>query len=630
MRHCPQTDCHGEIFTNDGAAARCASAMTATTRSTLYLAIIYIALTMAFGWWMEKQFRSATRGVMADTAALIGREVSDALHDVSIDQLIGGDHAARARLRAAIGYTARQSAVLSGLSVVDREGRVVASENSQLQGQHLAKPKDVFAQDQKPHLISSFAGPFDLGTYLLLTPVFNNNALVGYIQMNVNNRSMGRFYEGIYWRLLLFALVGLAAILTISILLHLRLSRLQQRLADMFDVALSGREANATVDKELAPIQSVANRLGRELTAARAGAEFARRERDAVAKVFQFGVLLWSPEGELEFANEAARQILTGGQPEQLAEQVQQMREALVATAAQVSGGVSPVQRDIELTIDGTVRRFRLEMYAMDQPESRRYLAVIKDRDMITALENDLRTATRFYGLAILYVGAAHDLRGPLNNMVVYLELLKQSARRAAQREPESEESISQRKYIEMIQQSIYSLNSYVQALLDLTAPAKDVTDETDVGQALTEIAGLLRAPAKLQGVALDWHLPDKPLRVIGQPVQLRQALLNVIINALEAMPIGGALTVRGASTDAGIDIEICDKGAGIPEVLQERIFDMHFTTKAGRTGIGLYVARSIIQEHGGTLEVHSKLGAGSCFQVHLPVGAVAAQAENY
>lgn len=594
--------------------------MNAATRSTLYLAAIYIALTAALGWWMETQFRSATRGVMADTAALIGREVSGALHDVSIDQLIGGDHATRARLRAAIGYTARQSAVLSGLSVVDRDGRVVASENNTLLGAHLAKPKDIFAQDQKPHLISSYAGPFDPGTHLLLTPVFNNNALVGYIQMNVNNRSMGRFYEGIYWRLLLFAVVGLAAIVTISILLHLRLSRMQQRLTHMFDLALSGRETSATEDQDLAPIQSVANRLGRELTAARAGAEFARRERDAVAKVFQFGVLLCNPDGGLEFANEAAHQMLTGNQPDQLAAQVVQMREVLRTTTAQVSGGVSPVQRDFELAIDGARRRFRLEMYGMDQPESRHYLAVIKDRDMITALENDLRTATRFYGLAILYVGAAHDLRGPLNNMVVYLELLKQSARRTAQREPESEESASQRKYIEMIQQSIYSLNSYVQALLDLTAPAKDVTTETDIGQALTEIAGLLRAPAKLQGVALDWQLPEKPMRVVGQPVQLRQALLNIIINALEAMPAGGTLTVRGSSAEDSIEVDICDKGAGIPEALQERIFEMHFSTKEGRTGIGLYVARSIVHEHGGTVTVDSRLGAGSCFRVHLPV----------
>lgn len=597
--------------------------MKASARSTLYLAAVYIALTVALGWWMETQFRAATRGVMADTAALIGREVSGALHDVSIDQLIGGDHATRARLRAAIGYTARQSAVLSGLSVVDRDGRVVASENNTLVGQRLAKPKDIFAQDQKPHLISSYAGPFDPGTHLLLTPIFNNNALVGYIQMNVNNRSMGRFYEGIYWRLLLFALVGLVAIVTISMLLHLRLSRLQQRLTQMFDLALAGRDTAAMEDQDLAPMQSVANRLGRELSAARAGAEFARRERDAVAKVFQFGVLLCGLDGELEFANEAAQQMLTGNQPELLATQVAQMRELLSTTAAQVSGGVSPVQRDFELPIDGARRCFRLEMYAMDQPGSRRFLAVIKDRDMIRALENDLRTATRFYCLATLYIGAAHDLRGPLNNMVVYLELLKQAARRTAQREPESEESASQRKYIEMIQQSIYSLNSYVQALLDLTAPAKDVLTETDIGQALTEIAGLLRAPAKLQGVALDWQLSEKPLRVIGQPVQLRQALLNIIINALEAMPAGGCLTVRGSSAEQGIAIEICDKGAGIPEALQDRIFDMHFSTKEGRTGIGLYVARSIVQEHGGTITVDSKLGAGSCFHVHLPTNRV-------
>jgi len=238
---------------------------------------------------------------------------------------------------------------------------------------------------------------------------------------------------------------------------------------------------------------------------------------------------------------------------------------------------------------------------------------------MIDALENDLRTAARFNGLATIYVGAVHDLRAPLNSMVVYLELLKQSVRRVAQNDGESAEVIQQRKYIEVIQLEINRLSSYVQALLDLTAPAKNSAGELDIVQGLNDIAGLIRVQAKLQGVALDWQLPDRPILLNCKQVQLRQAFLNLIINALEAMPSGGVLTVRADSQNGVIAIEVCDNGAGIPEALQPRVFDLHFTTKETHTGIGLYVARSVVEEHGGTLEVHSKPGCGACFRVCIP-----------
>ena len=86
----------------------------------------------------------------------------------------------------------------------------------------------------------------------------------------------------------------------------------------------------------------------------------------------------------------------------------------------------SHINIDLEFRIEAAARRFRIELYAMEQDDWRRFLVIIKDREMIDALESDLRTATRFRGLSTLYVGAAHDLRGPLDNMVVHLRTAQQ------------------------------------------------------------------------------------------------------------------------------------------------------------------------------------------------------------
>lgn len=241
---------------------------------------------------------------------------------------------------------------------------------------------------------------------------------------------------------------------------------------------------------------------------------------------------------------------------------------------------------------------------------------------MFDALETDLFTASRFRGLSTLYVGVVHDLRGPLNNMVVNLELLKQCLRPAVTGFALSTDSERHQQYIDVIQQEIYRLNRYVHTLLDMTAPTEEIRCQQNLTQSLTDIAGLIGAQAKLQRVELDWGMPDRPITVIGQPMHLRQALLNIIINALEAMPSGGMLKVR-LQQDADVAVvEFRDTGSGIPESLRHRIFDMHFTTKAGRTGIGLYVARSVITELGGTIAVHSGLDAGTTVEVRLPVSS--------
>lgn len=600
--------------------------MNSVTKSTLWMLFAYILVAFGMAWWMGTELRTAARTVMGDTARLIGQEVSGALHEVSVDNLIMGDSRARKRLGAAVESTARASSVLSALSIIDANGNVVASDDSSALGKTLARPDKVFETDREPRLFSTFAGPFDTGTHLLLTPIFKDRSLVGYIQMNLNNRVIGRLFEATYWRLLLFGLMGFVAIISVGIVLHVRLSRFQYRIATMFDSALAGnRVEEGPEGDEFGEIQSAAYRLGRELHAARGRAEQSQQELDTVSSVLKVGMMLLGPTGKLEFSNSAAQEILTGGQPALFTDQIASIQESLhVAVERLRVGGVTNINVDVELTIDAVRRRFRMELYAMDQQDWRRFLAIVKDRDMIDALENDLRTATRFRGLSTLYVGAAHDLRGPLNNMVVHLELLKQGLKPSGKGGDSGPDLTRQRHHIDIIQQEIYRLNRYVQALLDLTAPTQDTRSVLDLVQALTEISGLLRAQAKLQRVELNWQLPESPIYILCQQVQLRQVLLNIIINALESMPSGGVVKVSLQQDAEQVMIEICDTGPGIPEALQQRIFEMHFTTKNTGTGIGLYVARSVVNELGGQITLRSSLGEGTCFTITIPVEAAA------
>ena len=134
------------------------------------------------------------------------------------------------------------------------------------------------------------------------------------------------------------------------------------------------------------------------------------------------------------------------------------------------------------------------------------------------------------------------------------------------------------------------------------------------------DLEALLAPQAKRQRVALTTQLPAEPVTLVGQADRLKQAMLNILINALEAMPEGGSLAIAVEQNAGTAHVTVRDSGPGIPTALIGAIYDMHFTTKSGGTGVGLYVARSVVQSHGGTIDVESHGEAGTTFTLTLPL----------
>jgi signal transduction histidine kinase len=118
----------------------------------------------------------------------------------------------------------------------------------------------------------------------------------------------------------------------------------------------------------------------------------------------------------------------------------------------------------------------------------------------------------------------------------------------------------------------------------------------------------------------LTTDISATPVIITGYAARIRQALLNILVNSLEAMPNKGELSIRLTADDRAARISMCDSGPGIPSSLSQKIFDMHFTTRESGTGIGLYVTRGVVEQHGGSIEVRGELGRGTCFEVTLPL----------
>ncbi len=209
--------------------------------------------------------------------------------------------------------------------------------------------------------------------------------------------------------------------------------------------------------------------------------------------------------------------------------------------------------------------------------------------------------------------GIAHELNNPLNNIGLSVEALLDGI---------SEMSLEQRTHIlEQVATQVDRASGTVRNLLDFTRKERQVFTTLDIGQALQTSLKLVENERKLAGVDLSLEIDSNLPTVKGNPRGLEQVFLNLFLNAIQAMGEGGELGVSASSNDDCIVVKVSDTGPGIDEKHTKQIFEPFFTTKdPGKgTGLGLFVSLGIVEDHGGRLEVSSKMGEGTAFFVYLP-----------
>ncbi len=213
--------------------------------------------------------------------------------------------------------------------------------------------------------------------------------------------------------------------------------------------------------------------------------------------------------------------------------------------------------------------------------------------------------------LGRLAAGLAHEIKNPLAGIQGALEIL---------REDPSESESNKELFDEMLSE-LKRVNGTLRSLLGSARPGPARLATTDLNKLLDEVRILMAPGLRRQNVALELDLTNGPLEAQVDGSKIRQVLLNLIQNAAEAMEDGGTVTVRASDfpEGGGIVLAVQDDGPGIPPEQLKRVFEPFFSTKFSGTGLGLAIARSLVEQHGGTLQVDSEVGRGTNFYLILP-----------
>jgi signal transduction histidine kinase len=524
-----------------------------------------------------------------------------------------------AALQAVLDSINRYSLTVYDVNIGDSQSGTVLSTNPDNQDKPLPQRPNYgqLLHANSLRLMSAVFGPprvFDV-----VVPLERNGELFASVHVGVRTTLLRAVYAP--WLAEAVTLMGFA--LGTALLAAFLLSNLALRPMEAISLQLDYWNA-ASEEAEEAPKQDMADRVSTKIE--RIGQRMRNVEEvfsalkenlDQILGNLQDGILLFTADGRAVLVSEAARRFLHIEKGSILGLHGRKIfdRSTLLGQALGEAFDTGATLTKEEIRTESG-RRIEASLDFIHDNDSRQglgALVTLHDLESAEKIESELELSRRMAAIGRLTSGVGHEVKNPINAIVVHLELLRTKL---------SGDSAPALRHLEVIDAEIHRLDRVVQMLVDFSRPVELQLREQDLGSVIGDVLTLAREELSTRGVTLVGRMPEQPLLANVDADLLKQAALNVIQNGAQAMPEGGTLEVVLEEDHGHALLRIADEGPGIPEEIRDKIFDLYFTTKSAGSGIGLAMTYRIVQLHYGSIEVQSKSGRGTEFLLRIPLVA--------
>ncbi|HEY7546516.1 MAG TPA: ATP-binding protein [Blastocatellia bacterium] len=415
----------------------------------------------------------------------------------------------------------------------------------------------------------------------------------------------------------LFAILGATLVAMTSANLLLRpLKEISTSIERIESGAEPEHKVNLPRDHAVTGVTTRLRQLSERVAGERSELEIMRGRLRQVISHLEERLLLINREGRVILASPDAERLLgikdyeIGGLP---IDESLGATHPLVGLIEQAFAERRSITRAALSVPDGTKARQLIVsvQYIEDAGEPVGALVSLRDYESIQRFETQWDLSKKLADLGRITSGIAHEVKNPLNAMVIHLEILRSKIESGAG-DPTPQ--------MEILDSEIKRLDRVVATFLNFTRPVEVRLQPLDFNSIVNQVVLLASTEASERGVAISREMVEGPMMIKGDADLLKQALLNIIINGCQAMPEGGPLkvaTFRGA--DGSVRIKISDRGVGIPAEARDQIFNLYHTTKKGGSGIGLAQAYRAVQLHNGVIRFESEVGVGTTFEIILP-----------
>ena len=525
-------------------------------------------------------------------------------------------------LQAVVESVNRYSLTVYDINIGDSHSITLLSTNPDNEDKPLpVRPNYIQLLDAKPiQLMKEVYGPARV--FDVVVPLERNGEPFVTVHVGVRTTLLRAFYAP--WLAEAFTLMGVvlgAALVAAFLLSNLALRPMEQISLQLDAWTAAGETAG---EEEKLPSQDMATsvshkieRFGQRMRNVEEVFSALKENLDQILGKLQDGILLFTGDGRAVLVSEAARRFLPIERDSILGLQAREIFDRStvlgLAVGEAFDAGVTLIQDEI-LTETGRRIQVSLDFIHDDEtPQRLGALVTLHDLESAEEIESELELSRRMAAIGRLTSGVGHEVKNPINAIVVHLELLKNKL---------GDASAPAIRHLEVIDAEIHRLDRVVQMLVDFTRPVDLQLHEQDLRPVIGDVLALAVAELSTRNVILVSRMPSKPLVANIDADLLKQAALNVIQNGAQAMPEGGTLEVVLEEHWKSAVLRIADEGPGIRDEIREKIFDLYFTTKSGGSGIGLAMTYRILQLHHGSIEVQSSQDHGTEFLLRIPLAA--------
>lgn len=413
----------------------------------------------------------------------------------------------------------------------------------------------------------------------------------------------------------------------LSLLLAAGLSRLAfgplERLSRTLDSASAGDSAALTDEEpghdEYGLISLKIAHLGRQVRDAKEIFSALKDNVDQIMANLQDGLMLFTRDTQVVLVSASVEQFLKRPRNELLGRSAREIFSSGSQLDLVVYDGFQKRQPIEEREVEAfNGKRVQVSLdFIQERGTAIGALLTLRDAESAKRIENEIELSRRMSASGRVTRGVAHEVKNPINAIVLHLQLLRN---KLEQTDPDA------RRHMDIIDSEIHRLDRVVQILVDFTRPRDLHVEEMDMRYLLDEVILLASPEAEQRGVTIARDLGAEPLHVKVDNDAMKLAVFNVVLNGVQAMPLGGSLTISARREEDSVLAEIEDHGSGIPQEAQEKIFELYFTTKKEGSGIGLAQTYQVMQWHYGSVDFESVEGQGTTFRLRLPVAGIREQ----
>jgi signal transduction histidine kinase len=512
------------------------------------------------------------------------------------------------------------------VSITNNDGKVLISTDESLTGKFLPRRTKISQLTQRGYLHQAkvLAGPPQV--YELDLPFTNNDQPFGEVRVVV---SSGLLLNDIsssvrqFGTIVLLALVistVLAAVVSRATLAPLSdiSAQLDRISAGQYDSPPGDAKGFTAGTDELGQVSRKITQVGQQLRGVHEIFSTLRENMDSVMAGLEDGLLLFTRDARAVMVSPAAEKFLGAPAGHFLGRRVNEifpLGHPLHAVLHVEGDELSEIAAETDLdTIQGP-RRVSVSVQAIQENGERMgALVTLRDLDSIESINTQLQVSERLAALGRITAGVAHEVKNPLNSMRLWLENLKESL-------PPEPDSGSQQA-VQVLDKEIDRLDAVVKRFLDFTRPMEVRLEATQIADVLKDVVEIAKPQLQKAKIYVAQLLPIDVPEVYVDRALLKQAVLNLVLNAVEAMPSGGQLRLMLSRRGEMAEITVGDTGKGIPLENRQKIFQLFFTTRPGGSGIGLASTFRIVQLHNGSIDFTSEVGRGTTFRIELPLAA--------